>query len=40
MANKQRITDAKIKIKERIFTCRTQKQQPKIQEMKPDVQKK
>ena len=40
MANKQKIIAVKIKINETKSACETQKQQPKIQDMKPDVQKK
>ena len=40
MATKQKIIEIKIKINETKSFCRTQKQQPKIQETKPDVQKK
>ena len=40
IATKQKIIEIKIKINETKSVCRTQKQQPKLQETKPDVQKK
>ena len=40
MATKQKIIEVKLKVNETKSDCRTQKQQPKIQDMKLDVQRK